>query len=93
MVHQLEQIKELSDPATDTFTHLNLAAVPVFCNALMIELIQTLKQKNPLVNLNIIELRPAKILPALISGTADLAIGTYSPAPKSRFFRRLPKTI
>lgn len=91
VVHQLEQIKELSDPATDTFTHLNLAAVPVFCNALMIELIQTLKQKNPLVNLNIIELRPAKILPALISGTADLAIGTYSPSTKEQIFQEAAK--
>lgn len=37
IVNQLERVKELADPDTDTMVHLNLAAVPVFCNALMIE--------------------------------------------------------
>ena len=58
IVNQLERVKELADPDTDTMVHLNLAAVPVFCNALMIELIQSLKRVQPLVSLNILELRP-----------------------------------
>ena len=91
IVRQLEQVKELSNPDNDTVTNLNLAAVPVFCNALMINLIQALKKDYPHINANIIELRPCKILPALISGTADLAIGTYSPSTKEQIFQEAAK--
>lgn len=91
IVNQLEKVKELSDPDTDTVVHLNLAAVPVFCNALMIELIQSLKRTQPSISLNILELRPCKILPALISGSADLAIGTYSPSTKEQIFQEAAK--
>ena len=91
IVNQLERVKELADPDTDTVVHLNLAAVPVFCNALMIELIQSLKKVQPLVSLNILELRPCKILPTLISGSADLAIGTYSPSTKEQIFQEAAK--
>lgn len=87
IVQQMEKIKELSNPDNDTVTNLNLAAVPVFCNALMINLIQALKREHPHINANIIELRPCKILPALISGTADLAIGTYSPSTKEQILQ------
>lgn len=91
IVAQMEQIKELSNPDADTATSLSLAAVPVFCNALMINLIQSLKRDYPHINANIIELRPCKILPALIAGTADLAIGTYSPSTKEQIFQEAAK--
>lgn len=91
IVGQLDKVKELSDPNTDTVTNINLAAAPVFCNALMINLIQALKKEQPLINLNILELRPCKILPSLISGTADLAVGTYSPSTKEQIFQEAAK--
>jgi len=87
IVQQLEQIKDLSNPNNDTITNLNLAAVPVFCNALMINLIQTLKREHPYIKANVIELRPCKILPTLIAGNADLAIGTYSPSTKEQILQ------
>ncbi len=91
IVGQLDLVKELSNPENDTTANLNLAAVPVFCNALMINLIQALKREHPYINANIMELRPCKILPALISGTADLAIGTYSPSTKEQTFQEATK--
>lgn len=91
IVGQLDKIKELSDPNTDTVTNINLAAAPVFCNALMIDLIQALKRDQPLINLNILELRPCKILPSLISGSADIAVGTYSPSTKEQIFQEAAK--
>lgn len=87
MVKQLGLIKDLSNPDHETNTTLNLVAVPVFCNALMIHLIQLLKRNHPNINVNIIELRPNKILPTLVSGQADLAIGTFSPSTKEQIFQ------
>lgn len=91
IVFQLEQIKELSNPDSATSITINVAAVPVFCNALMIELIQQLHRDYPFINLNIMELRPCKILPALISGTADIAIGCYHPSTKEQILQEANK--
>lgn len=91
MVKHLETIKELSNPDNEAISTLNLAAVPVFCNALMIDLIQRLKKNHPHINVNIIELRPNKILQTLVSGQADLAIGTYSPSNKEQTFQEAAK--
>ena len=87
IVNQLEQIKTLSNPETATPVTINIAAVPVFCNALMIELIQQLQRDYPFINLNILEMRPCKILPALIAGTADIAIGSYQPSTKEQILQ------
>ncbi len=91
MVKQLSAIKDLSNPDNDSTATLNLVAVPVFCNSLMIKLIQLLKQNHPHINANIIELRPTKILPTLVSGQADIAIGTYSPSNKEQIFQEAAK--
>jgi len=91
IVFQLGQIKELSDPENAAAVTINVAAVPVFCNALMMELIQQLHRDYPFINLNILELRPCKILPALISGTADIAIGCYHPSTKEQILQEANK--
>jgi DNA-binding transcriptional LysR family regulator len=91
IVFQLEQIKELSDPDNATAVTINVAAVPVFCNALMMDLIQQLHRDYPFITLNILELRPCKILPALISGTADIAIGCYQPSTKEQILQESNK--
>ena len=91
IVFQLGQIKELSDPENAAAVTINVAAVPVFCNALMMELIQQLHRDYPFINLNILELRPCKILPALISGTADIAVGCYQPSTKEQILQEANK--
>lgn len=91
VVFQLDQIKELSNSETATSVTINVAAVPVFCNALMMDLIQQLHREHPFINLNIMELRPCKILPALISGTADIAIGCYHPSTKEQILQEANK--
>ena len=91
VVFQLEQIRELSDPGNATAVTINIAAVPVFCNALMMDLIQQVHRDYPFITLNIMELRPCKILPALISGTADIAIGCYQPSTKQQILQEANK--
>ena len=91
MVKQLDMIKDLSSPDHESKAALNLVAVPVFCNALMIHLIQLLKRNHPNINVNIMELRPNKILPTLVSGQADSAIGTFSPSNKEQIFQEAAK--
>ena len=91
VVKQLDLVKDLSNPDNETVATLNLAATPVFCNALMINLIQMLQREHPHINANIIELRPLKILPALVAGTADLAIGSYSSSTKEQTFQEAAK--
>ena len=91
IVYQMEQIKELSDPDSTIAVTINVAAVPLFCNALMMDLIQQLRREYPCINLNIIELRPCKILPALISGVADVAIGCYQPSTKEQILQEANK--
>ncbi len=91
VVFQLEQIKELSDPDNASVVNINIAAVPVFCNALMMDLIQQLHRDYPFINLNVLELRPCKILPALIAGTADIAIGCYHPSTKQQILQEANK--
>ena len=91
VVKQMGLIKDLSNPDNETISSLNLVAVPVFCNALMINLIQVLRKNHPHINVNILEMRPHKILPTLISGQADLAIGTYSPSTREQTFQEAAK--
>ena len=91
IVAQLDKIKELSNPDNETITTLTLAAVPVFCNAILIDLIQILKRDHPFINVSIMELRPCKILSTLISGTSDLVIGSYSPSTKEQIFQEAAK--
>ena len=93
MVKQLGLIKDLSDPNKETVTTLNLAAVPVFCNALMIHLIQLLKRNHPQINVNIMELRPTKVLPTLVSGQQIWPSALFRQVPGNRFFRKPLKTI
>lgn len=91
VVEEVDKIKDLSDPAHASITTINLTAIPVFCNSLMIDVIQQLKKENPLININILELRPGKILPTLATGTADIGIGCYSPSTKEQTLREAAK--
>ena len=91
IVHQLDLIKELSAPDIAASVTVNVAAVPVFCNALMMDLIQQLHREYPFIHLNIVELRPCKILPELISGAADIAIGCYQPSTKEQILQEANK--
>ncbi len=83
---EMEKIQILSDLDADTVSHIRLAAVPVFCNAIIFELIATLERKYPHIDLDILELRPKKILPALIEGRADIVMGSYYPSNREEIF-------
>lgn len=87
IVQQLEQVKQLSSAETLHLETVNIAAVPAACNSLIIDLIATLRQKAPGVTVNIQELRPCKILPTLIAGSADICIGNYVPSTKEEIFK------
>ena len=55
------------------------------------DLIQQMHREYPYINLNILELRPCKILPSLISGTADIAVGCYHPSTKQQILQEANK--
>lgn len=78
IVADLESIPNLSRREETTPT-VNLAAVPAACNALVMDLIQQLRQENPNTIINIQELRPMKVLTALEEHTADLCVGIHVP--------------
>lgn len=85
MVQQLDLVKALADPENEAAcSNVHLAAVPVVCNSLIIDLINSLKATHPKININIQELRSCKILPALLSGSADIGIGSFSPSTKEQ---------
>lgn len=87
IVQQLENVKALSSSASSSSKSINIAAVPAACNSLILDLIISLRQKSPGATINIQELRPCKILPALIAGTADICIGNYVPSTKESIFK------
>ena len=82
IVEQLEKIKELSQEESRCL-EVNIAAVPAACNSLVIDLITRLRKDAPDIVINIQELRPFKVLTALVDGTADLCIGLYTASTKA----------
>lgn len=87
----MEKVKCLTAADSEQPLSVNLAAVPVFCNALMVDLITAIKVSNPNVVMNIQELRTCKILPSIISGSADIGVGTYSPSSKEQILQDAAK--
>lgn len=85
IVKNIDEVKELSSPDSELTNNITIAAVPVICNAFMISLIQKLhNDKNYNINLQLQEFRPAKILPAMLSESCDLALGMYYPSTKEQ---------
>lgn len=68
-----------------------LAAIPAACNALTISLLKNLSQTYPQITLNILEVRPQKILSYLINGFTDFGIGSYTTATQSQIFLEAQK--
>lgn len=88
VVEQMERIHQLGcEDHENEVGNLKLAAVPVFCNSLMIPLIKSMQREYPHINANVLELRPHKILPALASGVVDLVVGSYSQSTKEEIFQ------
>ena len=88
VVSQMERIHQLgTEDHEKEMGTLKLAAVPVFCNSLMMQLIKSMKKEYPQINVNVLELRPHKNLPALASGVADLVVGSYSTSTKEEIFQ------
>lgn len=91
VVASLEKVKAITNEEKELTATVNLSAVPVFCNALMVELIQSIKREYPNVIINIQELRSCKILSSIASGSADIAVGTYSPSSKEQTLQEAAK--
>ena len=87
IVKYIDEVKELSNPDNQLASNVVIAAVPIVCNALTINLIERLRYQKDNINLQIQELRPAKILPALLSGSCDLALGIYYNSSKEQIMQ------
>lgn len=59
-----------------------LAAIPAMCNALVIDLLGKVAKNNPEITVNVLELRPQKVLQAITNGVADIIIGSYTDDTK-----------
>lgn len=57
---------------------VTLAAIPTACNSITIELMKQLSETNSNITINLLEMRPQKIISALNNGLADIAIGSYT---------------
>lgn len=57
---------------------VSLVAIPTACNSLTIELMRRLAETNPNITINLLEMRPQKIISTLNNGLADIAIGSYT---------------
>lgn len=88
---QVEEIKNLAVNEAAITRNITIAAVPIACNAIIVDLIQEIKKKKSNTNLNIIELRPDKIISSLAEGRADIAIGSYSESIKGSIFNEAAK--
>ena len=68
-----------------------LAAIPSACNGMVINLLGEVAQSNPEITLNILELRPQKVLQSLINGVTDIVIGSYTEETKKYIFKETQK--
>ncbi len=73
---QLENVKRLSREEL-CGGKLELAAVPVFCNAAMLMLIKQLKETNSALELNIHEIPRGEALPVLVEKKVRMSIGLF----------------
>ncbi len=84
LVSQAEQILAIMDQMSnignknDARYTVSIAAIPVACNSLTTKLLKRLSMTHPEIKLNIIEMRPPKIINMLADGTVDIVIGFYS---------------
>lgn len=82
IVNNVEKVKSFGNRKDQIAGDVYLAAAPVACNALIFELMFSLKKDYPHINLNITEQRPSKTIQTLAKGQATIGIGTYSPSTK-----------
>ena len=65
---------------------MSIAAVPAVCHTITTELIKEFNKGRYPINLNIKKMRPDNVLQELISGKADVAIGSYTNSMKGKLF-------
>jgi len=83
ILENIDSLANYSQTASDKHI-ITLAAVPAACNSLTIELMASLAEKHPNILVNLMELRPQKIMSALNNGLADIAIGSYTDFNKQQ---------
>ena len=79
-----------ANESTQKYT-LTLAAIPAACNELTISLLSTLAADYPEITLNILEMRPQKVLSCITNGLADIALGSYTPANQKQIMLEVQK--
>lgn len=88
---QLDEIRNLSLSDENIPCQLNLAAVPVVCNTVTIELLKAIKKSRDNIGMRVMELRPNAVIDALIQGKADIVVGSYSEYNKGAIYNEAAK--
>ncbi len=86
----MEQITNIANDARLSSV-VSIAATPEACNGLTTDLLKYCSDQYPDMQLNFIELRPAKILKTLLDGTADIVIGHYASEREAWYFDEAKK--
>lgn len=73
----IEQLSAMGESNLSKYT-TTLAAVPVACNGLVINLLGMIAKNNSDITLNTLEIRPQKVLSSIANGMADIVIGSYT---------------
>ncbi len=85
MLNAMEQIANVANNVNYTSV-VSVAATPVACNGVTTKLLNCLSDNYSEIQLNLIEMRPTKILTTLVDGTADIVIGLYASDRKAWFY-------
>jgi len=90
VLESLDNLSHIADNVSPAYT-ATLAAVPVANNSLTVALLATLAREHPEIILNILEVRPQKILSNIANGLADFAIGSYTAVTQKQTLEEAQK--
>lgn len=87
---EIHNVDRLTNDELHTDT-VSIAAVPMACCSMMLDLMHSVQQEMPDLNLKINELRPGKIIPAMTRGRSSIAVCNYVEPLKERFMEQVKK--
>jgi DNA-binding transcriptional LysR family regulator len=82
---ELDEVGKLSSASSHT-KRIRIAAVPMACASMMLDLVESCKKAMPDVVLNISELRPVQIMKMLSEGEVSVAVTSCVPGYRKKLY-------